>query len=74
MLITYDFNLSNLFQGPDKDKPGQIDYERPEQDIFRDLVTLLKAKSSRFAEMIEKQVGRERISSRCWIIVSASDK
>ncbi|XP_046364085.1 outer dynein arm-docking complex subunit 2-like [Haliotis rufescens] len=58
---TIGYYLNN---GPDKDKPGQIDYERPEQDIFRDLVTLLKAKSSRFAEMIEKQEFALRVDHR----------
>lgn len=42
-----------LFQGPDNQ--GDFDYER-EGDSYRELVTLLKDKSPKFAEMIDKQV------------------
>ena len=45
-------------QGPDPEKPGQLDYDRADQDTYRDLVTLLKAKSPKFAEVINKQVGK----------------
>merc|ERR1711974_431064 len=41
--------------GPSDDKSGQLDYERPDTDTFKDLVTLVKKKSPKFAEMIEKQ-------------------
>lgn len=40
-------------QGPDSQ--GDLDYEK-EGDSYRELVTLLKDKSPKFAEMIDKQV------------------
>jgi len=43
-----------LNKGPE-DKSGNLDYNRPDADTYRDLVTLIKAKSPKFAEMIEKQ-------------------
>ncbi|KAK7500939.1 hypothetical protein BaRGS_00007819 [Batillaria attramentaria] len=44
-----------LNKGPDPEKPGHLDYSRPDQDTYRDLVTLLKAKSPKFAEIINQQ-------------------
>merc|ERR1712154_228097 len=41
--------------GGPEDKSGNLDYNRPDADTYRDLVTLIKAKSPKFAEMIEKQ-------------------
>ncbi|XP_025084280.1 armadillo repeat-containing protein 4-like isoform X2 [Pomacea canaliculata] len=44
-----------LNKGPDPEKPGQLILDRADEDIHRDLVTLLKAKSSKFTELINKQ-------------------
>ncbi|RUS87840.1 hypothetical protein EGW08_004373 [Elysia chlorotica] len=41
--------------GPSKEKSGQLDYGRPDSDTYRELVTMIKAKSPHFAEMISKQ-------------------
>ncbi|CAL1542374.1 unnamed protein product [Lymnaea stagnalis] len=44
-----------LNKGPTNDKNGQLDYDRPDSDTYRDLVSLLKAKSPHFATMITQQ-------------------
>ncbi|KAK7112459.1 outer dynein arm-docking complex subunit 2-like [Littorina saxatilis] len=50
-------NTSGCFinKGPDPERPGQLLYDRTDQDTYRDLVTLLKAKSPKFAQIISKQ-------------------
>lgn len=55
LYITANTSGYYLNKGPDPEKPGQLDFERPDQDIYRDLVTLLKAKSPKFAELINQQ-------------------
>ncbi|KAH9496197.1 Armadillo repeat-containing protein 4 [Bulinus truncatus] len=44
-----------LNKGPSADKNGQLNYDRLDNDTFRELVPLLKAKSPYFAEMITQQ-------------------
>lgn len=50
-------NTSGYFimKGPDQEKMGQLDHDRMDQDTYRDIVTLLKAKSPKFSQMISKQ-------------------
>ena len=43
-----------LPQGLDQNQAGELDYTK-QGDSYRELVTLLKDKSSKFAEMIDKQ-------------------
>ena len=51
--LTYFLNFLN-FQGPDSSQAGELDYNK-QGDSYRELVTLLKDKSQKFAEMIDKQ-------------------
>ncbi|XP_076445145.1 outer dynein arm-docking complex subunit 2-like [Babylonia areolata] len=55
LFITANTSGYYFNKGPDADKPGQLDYERLDQDTYRDLVTLLKAKSAKFTEVIGKK-------------------
>ena len=43
-----------FFQGLDPNQPGELDYTK-KGDSYRELVTLLKSTSPKFAEMIDKQ-------------------
>merc|ERR1711874_37339 len=55
LYVTANTSGYYLNKGPSDDKSGQLDYDRPDGETHRDLVTLIKSKSPKFAEMIEKQ-------------------
>lgn len=55
LYVTANTSGYYLNKGPSDEKSGQLDHDRPDSDTHRDLVSLLKAKSPKFAEMIEKQ-------------------
>ena len=52
IIIIVEINL--FFQGLDPAQPGELEYTK-QGDSYRELVTLLKDKSPKFAEMIDKQ-------------------
>ncbi|KAK3760316.1 hypothetical protein RRG08_063072 [Elysia crispata] len=55
LYVTANTSGYYLNKGPSKEKSGQLEYERPDSDTYRELVTMIKAKSPHFAEMISKQ-------------------
>ncbi|KAL8616112.1 hypothetical protein ACOMHN_064662 [Nucella lapillus] len=55
LFVTANTSGYYVNKGPDPEKPGQLDYDRLDQDTYRDLVTLLKAKSPKFAEVVNKK-------------------
>ncbi|ESP04270.1 hypothetical protein LOTGIDRAFT_224011 [Lottia gigantea] len=55
LYITANTSGYYLNNGPDPEKPTQLDYTRPDSTTYRDLVSLLKDNSSKFAELIDQQ-------------------
>ncbi|XP_041374368.1 outer dynein arm-docking complex subunit 2-like isoform X2 [Gigantopelta aegis] len=77
LYITANTSGYYLNKGPVEGKKGELDYDRLDQDTYRDLVTLLKAKSPKFVELIGKQefaVKIEKREDRVDIVVDRHDE
>ncbi|KAK6961463.1 adhesion G-protein coupled receptor D1, partial [Biomphalaria glabrata] len=55
LYVTANTSGYYLNKGPSADKNGQLNFENPGTDTYREIVSLLKAKSPHFAEMITQQ-------------------
>ncbi|KAK6166600.1 hypothetical protein SNE40_023253 [Patella caerulea] len=55
LYITANTSGYYLNNGPVNDKANHLDYGRPDSNTYRDLVSLLKSKSAKFSELIDKQ-------------------